>query len=382
MEFTNNSGSGLRPEIFNFFDSAFRRLLDISISLIGLIVLSPFFLLIAIAIKRSSPGPVFYWGTRAGKNAKPFKILKFRTMYERKESYEGPKVTAEDDERITPFGRILRQTKVNELPQLWNVFFGDMSLVGPRPEDPALAEKWPEAVRREVLSVRPGITSPASVVYRNEEDLLHSSNFMDTYLWDILPSKLRLDQLYVRNRSVLTDLDVIFWTFVALIPNLKGISVPEHLLYWGPFSRFTSRYLGWFFIDFAISFLAVASAGTLRRISDPLNLGFEVSVFIALAIAFLFSLINTLTGLNSISWSRARPQDALDLAFSSGIVTVLILVANIGFFTRKPFPGQCDCDFRFSFLRRFCRRPVPHPAANCRRSLLDAPARPVNDPSG
>ncbi len=259
-------------------------------------------------------------------------------MYERKESYEGPKVTAEDDERITPFGRILRQTKVNELPQLWNVFFGDMSLVGPRPEDPALAEKWPEAVRREVLSVRPGITSPASVVYRNEEDLLHSSNFMDTYLWDILPSKLRLDQLYVRNRSVLTDLDVIFWTFVALIPNLKGISVPEHLLYWGPFSRFTSRYLGWFFIDFAISFLAVASAGTLRRISDPLNLGFEVSVLIALAIAFLFSLINTLTGLNSISWSRARPQDALDLAFSSGIVTVLILVANMVFSPGNRFP--------------------------------------------
>src|SRR5512138_750044 len=146
-------------------DDFARRMLDIFLALFGLLVLSPLFLLIGIAIKRSSPGPVYYWGPRAGKDGKPFRILKFRTMYERKESYDGPKVTAENDPRVTPLGRILRQTKINELPQLWNVLIGDMSMVGPRPEDPTIASEWPEEVQREVLSVRPGITSPASIVY-------------------------------------------------------------------------------------------------------------------------------------------------------------------------------------------------------------------------
>jgi diguanylate cyclase (GGDEF)-like protein len=326
------------PSPFEGTDRFFRRLLDIMLSTFGLIMLSPLFLLIAIAIKRSSPGPVFYWGLRAGKNNRPFKILKFRTMYERKESYDGPKVTAEDDSRITPFGRILRQTKLNELPQFWNVLIGDMSLVGPRPEDPTITATWPEEVRKEILSVRPGITSPASVVYRNEETLLQSSNLMDSYLWTILPSKLRLDQLYIRNRSILTDIDVIFWTSIALVPTLKDFSIPEHLLYWGPFSRFTSRYLGWFFVDFLISFASLAVAGLVRRLSDPLDLGIEVAVLISLGIATLFSLINTLAGLNNISWSRARAQDALDLAFSSGIVTVVVLVANFVYPSATRFP--------------------------------------------
>ncbi len=330
--YTNHSAVYIR------FDNIIRRMLDIVLSLFGLVVLSPLFLLIAIAIKRSSPGPVFYWGLRAGKDEKPFKILKFRTMYERKESYAGPKVTAENDPRITPLGRILRQTKANELPQLWNVFRGDMSLVGPRPEDPTIAAEWPEEVRREIYSVKPGITSPASVVYRNEEDLLQSSNLMDTYLWDILPSKLRLDQIYVRSRSALTDLDVIFWTAVALLPRLHGISVPEHLLYWGPLSRFTYRYLFWFILDFLVSFIAVATAGVVRRLSTPFDLGLSVAIAIALAIALLFSLINALAGLNRISWSKARPQEAFDLAFSSGIVTAVVLVANLVFPHGARFP--------------------------------------------
>ncbi len=319
-------------------DEFLRRLVDIVLSLFGLIVLSPLFVFTAIAIRRSSPGPVFYWGPRAGKNGKVFKILKFRTMYERKESYDGPKVTAENDPRVTPLGRLLRQTKINELPQLWNVLRGDMSMVGPRPEDPDIIAEWPEEVRNEVLSARPGITSPASVVYRNEEDLLQSSSLMDTYLWDILPTKLRLDQLYVRNRSVLTDLDVIFWTAVALIPRLKGFSVPEHLLYWGPLARFTYHYLGWFAIDFLVSFVAVSVVGVLRRLQDPLDLGFHIAVLIAFAIALTFSLINALTGLNRINWSRATTQEAVDLGFSSAVVTTLLLVINLVYPRDVRFP--------------------------------------------
>ncbi len=327
-----------KKRILAQLDNSLRRLLDIILSLLGLSLLSPLFLLIAVAIKRSSPGPIFYWGLRAGKDGKPFKILKFRTMHERHDTYEGPRVTAENDPRITPLGRILRQTKANELPQLWNVLRGDMSLVGPRPEDPTIVATWPAEVRREILSVKPGITSPASVVYRNEEDLLQASNLMDTYLWDILPSKLRLDQIYVRSRSVLTDLDVIIWTTVALIPSLNGVSVPEHLLYWGPLSRFTYQYLGWFIFDFLISFLAVASAGVIRRITTPFDLGLGVAISIALAIALLFSLINTLSGLNRINWSKARYQEAIDLAFSCGIVTTVVLVANLVFPHGARFP--------------------------------------------
>ncbi len=327
-----------RTGILTQMDNALRRLIDIIFSFLGLMFLSPVFVLIAIAIKRSSPGPVFYWGQRVGKNGKVFKILKFRTMYERKESYAGPKVTAENDPRITPLGRVLRQTKLNELPQLWNVFIGDMSLVGPRPEDPTIISEWPEEVRREIFTVKPGITSPASVVYRNEEDLLQSSSLMDTYLWDILPTKLRLDQIYVRNCSVLTDMDVILWTLIALLPRLNGISVPEHMLYWGPLSRFTSQYLAWFITDFIVSFIAVATAGIIRRLTDPFDLGLDVAVAIALAIALLFSLINTLAGLNRINWAKARTQEALDLAFSTGIVTALVLVANLVFPRGTRFP--------------------------------------------
>jgi hypothetical protein len=176
------------------------------------------------------------------------------------------------------------------------------------------------------------------VVYRNEEDLLQSGNLMETYLWDILPTKLRLDQIFVRNRSILTDMDVILWTLVALIPRLKSFAVPEHLLYWGPFSQFTSRYLTWFILDFSVSFLAISTAGILRRLTTPFDFGIHLSLLIALAVAMMFSLINWLAGLNRINWSRARPQEAIDLAISCAIVTALVMVANMVFPTGTRFP--------------------------------------------
>jgi len=115
--------------------SAFiKRAFDVVVSGIGLIILSPIFSLIALGIKRDSPGPVYYRGARVGRHGKSFKMLKFRTMYERPESYNGTKLTANRDKRVTPLGQWLRDTKLNELPQLWNVFVGEMSLVGPRPE--------------------------------------------------------------------------------------------------------------------------------------------------------------------------------------------------------------------------------------------------------
>ena len=133
-------------------------------------------------------------------------------MYARPESFRGARITAKDDERITPTGRWLRDTKLNELPQLWNVLVGEMSLVGPRPEDPEFAKTWPADLREEILSVRPGITSPASISYRDEEKRLSSDNLIGDYLNKIAPDKLRLDSLYVRHHTLLTDLDTIFWT--------------------------------------------------------------------------------------------------------------------------------------------------------------------------
>ncbi len=162
----------IRSHEGSWLDNFLRRAVDILASALGLVFLSPFFALIAILIRLDSPGPVFYRGPRLGKGGKTFGMLKFRSMYERLESYEGPRVTSQDDQRVTPLGQFLRNAKINELPQLWNVLKGDMSLVGPRPEDPKLAEEWPEDVRDELLSVRPGVTSPASVVYHDEEKKL------------------------------------------------------------------------------------------------------------------------------------------------------------------------------------------------------------------
>ena len=316
-------------DLWRVVDSAARRSLDILISGVGMILLLPLFLLLAFLVKRDSPGPVFYWGRRVGRYGRPFRILKFRTMYEDTASYDGPKVTGNGDPRITPFGQWLRDTKINELPQLWNVLKGDMSLVGPRPEDQDFVDHWPADVREMLLSVRPGITSPASVLYRDEESMLQAGNVVDQYLKAILPSKLRLDFLYVSHRSFLTDLDVMFWTLLALLPQLKSRHVPEHLLFWGPLARFISRYFSWFVLDSLMAFAAVAITGLLWRSSGPLELGWGLAMGVALAIALIFSMVNALLGIGRVVWSRADFNDAFALAVSSGLTTAILLVANM-----------------------------------------------------
>ena len=302
----------------------FKRAFDIFAAFWGLLLLSPFFLLVGILIQRESPGPVFNRDPHMGKDGKVFGILKFRTMYERPASYRGPSVTAQDDQRITPFGKWLRETKVNELPQLWNVLVGEMSLVGPRPEDPEIAKTWPEAARREILSVRPGVTSPASVIYRDEEKLLKSATVMDDYLKIMLPDKLRLDQLYVRNRRFLADLDIIFWTLIVLLPRMRQNAIPAESFFNGWVYRFTRRYFSWFLIDTLITFTAVGAAGVLWRLSGPLNVGLAHALWIAGGMALVFSLINSKLGLGRIWWRHASPIYSFDLALSSALSTVIV----------------------------------------------------------
>jgi len=294
-----------------------KRAMDILGAFFGLLFASPLFLYCAIRIRRESPGPVFYRGDRVGKDGKPFKILKFRTMYEKPENQNGSRLTVKNDARITPFGGWLRETKINELPQFWNVLVGEMSLVGPRPEDPVFVESWPEDVRTEVLSIRPGMTSPSSVTFRDEENLLGGSSVLDDYLRTILPEKLRLDQLYVRHYNFLGDVDVVFMTLLMLLPGLRKKQLKEDLLFQGPLVSFTRTYISWFVVDSLVAFASISIVALLWRLSGPFDVGFLRMVLIAILLAFIMAFTNTLFGLKKISWRYASPTHVFDLAVST-----------------------------------------------------------------
>jgi lipopolysaccharide/colanic/teichoic acid biosynthesis glycosyltransferase len=188
-----------------------KRVFDILLSSLGLLFLSPLFLLLAVAIRLESPGPVFFRQERAGKGGIPFRIFKFRTMVS-DAAEMGPSITAAGDPRITRVGRFLRRTKLDEFPQLINVLKGEMSLVGPRPEIPSYVALYDER-QRKVLSVRPGITDPASILYADEEGILAgTANPQRLYVETILPKKLELNLQYIGNISLKNDISLIFKT--------------------------------------------------------------------------------------------------------------------------------------------------------------------------
>ena len=284
---------------------AFKRAFDVVAAFLGLLVLSPFLGVIAILIKRDSPGPVCYWGPRIGRYGVQFQMLKFRTMYETPKSYRGPRVTSQDDDRITPFGKWLRDTKLNELPQLWNVLIGDMSLVGPRPEDPTISRTWPSSIAQEILSVRPGVTSPASVLYRDEESMLRAGEVMQKYLHELSPDKMRLDQLYVHYQSFWLDLDVILWTALLLLPKIKAYSLPERLLFVGPVTRLIRRYVAWFLCDFLVVWVTYAAVSWFVHLFRPAEPTWLLSAGMAMAYALLFTLIGLFLSVNRINWAKA-----------------------------------------------------------------------------
>ncbi len=193
-----------------------KRLFDIIASAIGLIVLSPLFLVLAVWIKVDSKGPVFYRQTRVGRHNKDFRIFKFRSM--RVGSDRGSLVTIGGrDPRITRSGYYIRKYKLDEFPQLINVLIGDMSLVGPRPEVRHYVDYWtPDQMR--VLDVRPGITDPASIKFRNENELMAQADDPEQYYINvIMQEKLRLYLKYVDNQSFLYDLRLIFDTLRVVI---------------------------------------------------------------------------------------------------------------------------------------------------------------------
>lgn len=197
-----------------------KRLFDVVVASIGLVVLFPLGLLVGLLLKLSDRGPVFYGQTRIGQFGKPFRIWKFRSMVVNADQIGMP-LTSGDDTRITSLGRLLRKTKLDELPQLWNVLKGEMSFVGPRPEVSRYVERYtPE--QREVLNYKPGITDAATMFFRNEEAFLSGSQDVeDFYLRYCLPNKIKLNHTYARQATLVQDIWIILQT---ICPYWLGVS--------------------------------------------------------------------------------------------------------------------------------------------------------------
>ncbi len=193
-----------------------KRTIDFLLSLFGLIIVSPIFLVITIMIKREDGGPIFYRGIRVGRFGKPFRIYKFRTMVVNAEKLGGPS-TADDDPRITKVGKLIRKYKLDELPQLLNVIKGEMSLVGPRPEVQMYVDMFTEE-ERAILTVKPGMTDWASLWDIDEGAILAGSPDPEkTYMEKIRPEKIRLQLRYVKERSFWVDLKIIFKTLQTVL---------------------------------------------------------------------------------------------------------------------------------------------------------------------
>lgn len=191
-------------------DETFRRVLDVAVAGAGLVLLSPLFLGLAVAVKLQDGGPVFYRARRVGQEGREFMLFKFRSM-KADADRTGPGITTRGDVRVTRVGRFLRRTKLDELPQLFNVLHGEMSLVGPRPEDPRFVALLSEA-QREILKVKPGITGAASLAFRHEEQLLTGPDWERVYQEEVVPAKLSMELEYIQTRTWRSDLAMLFKT--------------------------------------------------------------------------------------------------------------------------------------------------------------------------
>jgi len=190
----------------------FKRTFDLLASLSGLLILLPLLLLIGVLIKIRMPGPVFFMQKRVGKEGKLFTMVKFRSM---KIKHDGKSITVKGENRITPLGAFLRKYKLDELPELWNILKGDMSLVGPRPDVPGYADKL-TGNDRLMLSVKPGLTGPASLCFIDEEELLASQDDPVKYNDEVLfPEKVRINNNYILRWSFALDIKIILYTIVG-----------------------------------------------------------------------------------------------------------------------------------------------------------------------
>jgi lipopolysaccharide/colanic/teichoic acid biosynthesis glycosyltransferase len=201
------------PRIRQRGGEAVKRGFDAAVAAVLLAVAAPLILVIAVAVRLDSRGSAFFRCRRVGVAGREFDMLKFRKMYD---GARGPALTAVNDERFTKMGRFLAKTKLDEVPQLWNVLRGDMSLVGPRPEDPSFMQ-----LRRQefepILRVRPGITGLSQLAFARESEILDPQDRTGHYIRRILPQKLEIDRMYVERRSFLLDARILAWTAAAVV---------------------------------------------------------------------------------------------------------------------------------------------------------------------
>ncbi|HUY74129.1 MAG TPA: polysaccharide biosynthesis protein [Candidatus Dormibacteraeota bacterium] len=336
-----------------------KRGFDIVLSAIGLILLSPLLLVIAVMVKLDSPGPAIHRGIRVGRNQKNFRIYKFRSMTVAPIK-TGPKVTAADDPRITRTGRLLRRTKLDELPQLLNVLRGEMSIVGPRPEDPEFVALYSEDQLR-LLGLRPGITSPASLAFHDEEALLNWSDAQREYTDNLLQHKLALEVEYLDDHSFAGDLVIVVRTIDVILGR------DSNLMQW--LARSLRRHLPWVVIDapiVALSFYAAlllrftyASSGAQRAALHGVTLAI-------LPVIALYLVSNYVWGLDRRVWRYATAPEVIAILVSVATATILGLVidAAIGFSGVRPLPlsligvggffsfcGMVAVRYRFRLLR-------------------------------
>jgi len=195
-----------------------KRAFDLFFASAGLLLLSPVFGMLALAVKLSDGGSVLFWQPRVGQDGRLFRIIKFRSMVAKAET-KGPSITADGDRRITRFGRFLRKTKLDELPQLWNVWRGEMSLVGPRPEVPQYVAAYSPSQRR-VLRLKPGITDLATLAFRNEEELLRAAPDAERFYREYcLPHKIELNLAYAERANLRQDAWIILQTLGLISPQ-------------------------------------------------------------------------------------------------------------------------------------------------------------------
>lgn len=211
-----------------------QRLFDIIFSSFALIILSPLLTLIIIILRFTGEGEIFFLQKRIGKNGDHIKLYKFVTMLKNSENIGAGTVTIKDDPRVLPIGALLRKSKINELPQLLNIFFGDMSVIGPRPQTTRCFDAFPKSSQQEIIKVRPGLSGIGSIVFRDEEqmmdDALNAENFYDNI---IMPYKGNLEEWYVENKSLSLYFKLIFLTaWTVFFPYSRAVwsifkSIPE-----------------------------------------------------------------------------------------------------------------------------------------------------------
>ena len=204
-----------------------KRVFDVLFSGIAIIILSPLLIPVIIGLKLTGEGYIFYKQERVGYKNKPFLIWKFATMLKDSANMPGGIMTTKKDPRITPMGRFLRKSKINELPQLFNIFFGHMSVVGPRPVMKVSFEAYPKEVQKVIYNVKPGLTGIGSIIFRDEEELITEVKNNDGDLWEfykgkIYPFKGKLEMWYQNHKSFILDIKLIFLTaYVILLPTSK-----------------------------------------------------------------------------------------------------------------------------------------------------------------